>query len=90
MGGSWTAESVGKVIWIVSILSSNGSGTLIPESAPESTNQISKFKNEKESDVMPENMKKKRPDKNDDEVIREVGSKEDIQQTKVTSKRKRK
>jgi hypothetical protein len=24
LGGSWTAESVGKVLWIISILSANG------------------------------------------------------------------
>jgi hypothetical protein len=27
LGGSWTAESVGKVLWIISILSANGVDT---------------------------------------------------------------
>jgi hypothetical protein len=94
LGGSWTAESVGKVIWIVSILSANGSGpgTLIPEPAPVTTtslSKISKTENEEESGVINENKKKKISDKNDDHVTLD-GNEEDNQDTKISSKRKRK
>lgn len=95
LGGSWTAESVGKVIWIVSILSANGSGpgTLIPEpvTVTSSSSRISKTENEEDSGIINENKNKKNKitDKNDDHVTIEA-IEEDNHDTKVTSKRKRK
>ena len=95
LGGSWTAESVGKVIWIVSILSSNGLGTLIPESPLLSSSQIVKLKNEKDSEMMNDNVNQG-IDKDNDELIHEKGNEveveveDEVKQTKVSSKRKRK
>jgi hypothetical protein len=94
LGGSWTAESVGKVIWIVSILSANGLGpeTLIPEPTPVSTtssSKISKTENDEETEVVYENKKKKISDKNDDHETLD-GNEEDNKDTQITSKRKRK
>lgn len=94
LGGSWTAESVGKVIWIVSILSTNGlgPGTLIPEPAPittTSSSKVSKTENEEESGVINENKKKKISDKVDDEAALD-GDEEDNHDRYRTSKRKRK
>lgn len=90
LGGSWTAESVGKVIWIVSILSSNGLGTLIPESPPLSSSQIVKLRNEKDSDVTTDHVSEG-IDKDDDVLLHEEGItvEDGLKQTKVTSKRKR-
>lgn len=93
LGGSWTAESVGKVIWIVSILSANGlgPGTLIPETAPgTSSSKSSKTENEDESGVINANKKKKISDEKADQAIVDDGNEEDNQDTKVTSKRRRK
>ena len=93
LGGSWTAESVGKVIWIVSILSSNGLGTLIPESPLLSSSQIVKLKNEKDSEMMNDNVNQG-IDKDNDELIHEKGNEveveDEVKQTKASSKRKRK
>ena len=95
LGGSWTAESVGKVIWIVSILSSNGLGTLIPESPLLSSSQIVKLKNEKDSEMMNDNVNQG-IDKDNDELIHEKGNEveveveDEVKITKVSSKRKRK
>ena len=95
LGGSWTAESVGKVIWIVSILSSNGLGTLIPESLLLSSSQIVKLKNEKDSEMMNDCVNQG-IDKDNDELIHEKGNEveveveDEVKQTKVSSKRKRK
>lgn len=93
LGGSWTAESVGKVIWIVSILSSNGLGTLIPESPLLSSSQIIKLKNEKESDTLTDHVNQGR-DKDNDELIHEEGNdvevEDEVKQMKMSSKRKRK
>ena len=95
LGGSWTAESVGKVIWIVSILSSNGLGTLIPESPLLSSSQIVKLKNEKDSEMMNDYVNQG-IDKDNDELIHEKGNEveveveDEVKQTKASSKRKRK
>lgn len=95
LGGSWTAESVGKVIWIVSILSANGlgPGTLVLEPAPGTTTSSSKIlktENDEESGVINENKKKKITDKVDDQAALADGNEEDDNDIKVTAKRKRK